>query len=569
MPLVGQDDVIGQVTINDDIRNPVNMDSVMDPTDTLLDITKSAFSQENIIGSELTRREVLGEIQVDEGKGSARPLSREFRFENHIPQGYGQYAEMYAFTNNAEEAGKVTKFIDRRIQEESILRRNGATGIAAAVTAGIMDPTILIPGVGVLKGAKGARIAKGAATGAVTGGVAIGLQEAALQASQGATRPQEVSRNAVLAGIIFGGIMGSAIGVMSKGARAGSQAAVSDAVSDTQIGIRVSPEGKMTAEASGALKNAEGLARINENLAKWSGGPEISRSISLRGVTSEFGTVRKVTNDLFDHNFLLGKELAGEARGPVFVGASTDVGAYAQSKMQGKLSFAEFDREIGKAMRRGDTHKIPQVQKAARELRSQMEEKVSKMQELGLLDETLDPKTSTTYFMRRYKTNDIVENYDEFKGIVSDYLKETNPGKTADEIDDIAINTIDNILGMGDQSLALSDMNTRMAAGNAKFTKERVFLIPDERIEKFLDNRGSTVGSQYLSQADSMIQLKEMLNRNGWESINDARKALRDEYDSLIKAAPDEKSRAKLNKEFRSALELMNNMFRISLGHYG
>jgi hypothetical protein len=377
---------------------------------------------------------------------------------------------------------------------------------------------------------------------------------------------------------------------MSKAARQGSQVAVQDALSDTQAGIRISPEGRMSVASSDALKNAEGLARINENLAKLSGGPEISRSISLRGVTAEFGTVRKVTNDLFDHNFILNK---GQ-RGPVYerllsveqgkvirlnskirglyksyAGINNDLGAAIKSKVESKLSFNEFDIEIGKAMRRGDVHPIPQVQDAARTLRSLMEEKVMKMQELGILDETLDPKTSTTYFMRKYKINDIVENYDEFKGIVSDWLKETNPDKALDEIDDITVTTIDNILGMGDQSLAMSDMATHMAAKGSKFTKGRVFLIPDERIEKFLDSRGSSVGSQYISQADSMIQMQELLQRNGWDSVQDARKALRDEFDGRIAETLDPAERTRLNKAFNKELDLMNSMFRISLGQYG
>jgi hypothetical protein len=594
MPLVGQDDLVGQVNISSDIKNPVNLQSIMDPTDTVMDVTKAAFSQENIIGSEITRKEILGEIQVDEGKGSARPLEREFRFEDEIPQGYGQYAEMYAFTNSREESKKVTQFIDKRLEEQGILRRNGATGIAAAVTAGILDPTILVPGVGVLKGAKGARVLKGAVTGAVTGGAAIGIQEFSLSQTQGDTRPLEVSRNAVLSGIIFGGILGGGIGAISKGARAGGQTALDDILSDTQAPIRVSPEGKMLVESSEALKSAEGVARINENLAKWLGGPKLTRGISLRGVTAESGTVRKITNDLFDHNFILGKEAAGKTRGPVFerllsveqgkvirlntkirnaykeyTGASTDITAFGKAQMQGKLSFNEFDKELGKAMRRGDVHKIPQVQKAARELRTLMEEKVTKMQELGILDDTLDPKTSTTYFMRRYKTNDIVEHYDEFKGIVTDWLKEQNPGKTLEEIDDISVKTIDNIIGMGDQSLAMSDMTTRMASGNAKFTKERVFLIPDERIEKFLDSRGSAVGSQYISQADAMIQMQELLNRNGWESINDAKKAIRTEFDTRLAATTDPAERIKLNKAFREELDLTDTMFKTALGHFG
>jgi hypothetical protein len=594
MPLVGQDDLIGQIGIDTDVRNLVKLDQVTESDDSILDITKAAFSQENIIGSALVKNDLIEDVEVDESGALSRPLVPGFRFEDHIPPGYEAYAEMYAFTNNEDETKKVTQFIERRLEEQSILRRNGAAGIGAAMAAGILDPTILIPGVGALKGAKAAKIAKGALIGSATAGAAVSLQEASLQATQGDTRPIELSQGAILSAMMLGGIVGGGIGAMSKGVRSGATAAIDDALSDSPASIRVRPDGKLSAESVALQKNAEGLANLNENIAKLASGPEITRSISLRGVTAEFGTVRKVTNDLFDHNFIVGKELAGEARGEVFeralsvdqgkvirlnselrdaykgyVGIPSDLGAFAKAKMQGKLSFSEFDQEIGKAMRRGDVHRIPQVQQAAQKLRKLMDEKATRLQELGLLGDDLDPKTASSYFMRRYRTGDIVENYDEFKGIVTDWLKEVNPGKSLEEIDDIAVNTIDNILGMGDQSLAMSDMATRMSQGSAKFTKERVFQIPDARIERFLDNRGSVVGSQYISQADSMIRLQEMLQRNGWDSVNDARKALRDEFQVRIDAATDPAERARLNKSLKKELDLMNNMFKISLGHFG
>jgi hypothetical protein len=598
MPLVDQDDFIGKVNISGEVTEPVNMNSIMSREDSIMDITKAAFSQENVVGSAITKQSIVGDIPLGEETGSSRPLDTTFRFEEHIPPGYEHYSQMFAFTNSAEEAGKVREFIDQRLEAQDIIRKNGLTGIGMSMAAGIVDPLLLVPSVGAAtKASAGIRAITGALGGAGVAGGAVGAQEFILQRTQGDTRPIEVSKGAVLSAMLLGGFIGGGIGLMTKSARAGTQAVIDDALADSQAKIRVDSFGQMSVESSSALRNAEGLARVNENLTKYLGGPEITRSLSLRGVTSPFGTVRKVTNDLFDHNFLLGKELAGEARGPVVerlmgvhqgqviryntsirnayksytglgTGPGSDIQAFAKAKTQGKLSFAEFDREIGKAMRRGDVHQIPEVTKIAKEARQLMETRVQRMQELGILADDLDPKTSATYFMRRYKINDIVENYDEFKGIVSDYLKEVNPGKSLDEIDDIAINTIDNILGMGDQSLALSDVNTRLSAGGGRFTKERVFLIPDERIEKFLDNRGSTLVSQYLSQSDSMIELKEMLTRNGWDTINDARKALRSEFDALIQAAPADQV-TKLNKQFKSELELMNNMFKVTLGHYG
>lgn len=594
MPLVGQDDLLGQINISGDTKNTQDLRSVTESQDSILDVTKAAFSQENIVGSKRARDEAIGEVPITEREGASRSLDKEFRFEDHVPTGYEQYADMFAFTNSAEEAKKVQTFVDQRLEQQDLIRRNGITGIAASMAAGVLDPTILVPGAAAAKGAVGARILKGALAGSAVAGAGIGLQEASLQSSQGDTRPTEVSRNAVLSGVILGGILGGSIAGFTRANRVGNELLVEEALTGSTISTKVFPDGKVTAEFVDKLRTSEGLSNINETFAKALGGPEITRPISLRGVTSKFGTVRKVTNDLFDHNFILNKEIAGEARGAVFertlsvehgrtimlnsdvrglyktyAGVSSDAGAFVKAKMEGKLSFKEFDDEIGKAMRRGDVHKVPEVQKAAKMLRNKMEEKTAKLQELGLLPEELDTKTSTSYFMRKYKTDKIIEEYDEFKGIVSRWLAEENPNKLPTEIDDIAEKTIDNILGRGDQSLAMSDVSTGVSRGNAKFTKERVFLIQDEKIESFLDSSGSTLSTQYISQADTMIQLQEMLNRNGWESVNDARKALRTELTTKLESVTDPAKRSALNKGFNKELDLMNNMFKLAAGDFG
>jgi hypothetical protein len=594
MPLIGQDDLLSQINISGETKNTQDLRSITKSDDSVLDVTKAAFQQENIVGSKFAKDDAVGDIPINKSEGTSRPLDEGFRFEDHVPKGYEQYADMFAFTNTAEEANKVRGFVDDRLEQQDIIRRNGITGIAASMAAGILDPTILVPGAALAKGATGARILKGAIAGSATAGVGIGLQEAALQSSQSDTRPMEISRNAVLSGVILGGVLGGSIAGFTRGNRVGNELLVEEALTGSTINTKVGTDGKVTAEFVDKLRSSEGLANINETLAKGLAGPKISRSISLRGVTSEFGTVRKVTNDLFDHNFILNKEIAGEARGTVFeralsveqgrtiklnsevrglyksyAGVNSDAGAFVKAKMDGKLSFNEFDEEVGKAMRRGDVHKVPEVEKAAKLLRNKMDEKTTKLQELGILPEELDTKTSTTYFMRRYKTDKIVEEYDEFKGIVSRWLSEQNPNKLPSEIDEIAEKTIDNILGMGDQSLAMSDVANGMSRGKGKFTKERVFLIPDEKIENFLDSRGSGVSTQYITQADSMIQMQEMLNRNGWESINDARKLLRDELTTRLESVTDPSKRTALNKQFREELDLMNNMFRIAAGDFG
>ncbi|MBL4575674.1 MAG: hypothetical protein JKY51_06200 [Opitutaceae bacterium] len=79
---------------------------------------------------------------------------------------------------------------------------------------------------------------------------------------------------------------------------------------------------------------------------------------------------------------------------------------------QKKLTAPEFMDEVGKAMRRGDKHPIPQVQSAADALRSNIFDKIKdEAIELGIFDADLQVKNADSYFSRVYNTERIRQHF--------------------------------------------------------------------------------------------------------------------------------------------------------------
>lgn len=586
------------MNISPDENNPVYMGDLEKHEDSIMEVTSASFLLGNSIASGVEKKASVGDIPLTKEEAIQRDIT-DFNVIEAIPQGYEEYANMYAYVNDAEEAKQVTAYIDKLLEAHAIRNRNPITGTLTSMAAGILDWPTLIPNLGAVGAAtKAGTVLRGAVSVGTTGALTVGAQEYMLRKNQGETRPIAVSGLAVASAAVFGGIIGGAAPLISKSVKAHGETLIQDSMSGGNLKIDVSDPSNIKLAGYEHIKQAEGLARINDEVAKWMAGPEFMRPISLRGVTSSYGTVKKVTNDLFEHPFILGKEVAGEARGEVYerilnqgdidrvkinkvsgdsykkyVGIpdvpGKDFAAAAKAKMQGKMSYAEFDIEVGKAMRRGDTHKIPEVEAVAKANRAAMEPRVKALQELGILDETLDPKTATSYFTRRWNTDMVVSEYDRLFDIGKKWFKEQNPNMSDVDLDALTTKTIENLQGIGDQNLALSGVLDHVASGGGKFTKERVWMIPDELVEDFLDSRASNLVGQWLHEADALISMDKILKKNGWSSVNDARIALRTEYETLLTSAPDDVARRALNKSYNKERKLMDNMFQIALGRYG
>jgi hypothetical protein len=193
---------------------------------------------------------------------------------------------------------------------------------------------------------------------------------------------------------------------------------------------------------------SEGLYSLPDKVKKY-----MVLSPVTRGLNSPFSTVRKFTNDVFQHNFILAKNVEGKTAQPAleslislgkvplyeahtrteksylkYVGVKPGLLQGARAKLQrgDKLSREEFGERVGKAMRRGDVDEIPEVAEAAKGYRAVIEPIKDRMIQMGLLPENVEVDTAVSYLTRYYNTNKLIASPTEFKTIVGNWLRDQN-----------------------------------------------------------------------------------------------------------------------------------------------
>lgn len=583
-------------------------------TISLTDTIKAAFKTQNVIGTYATYG--LPDRYVD-------PSSTYDPYSNLIKMGRSDLLEGAQWVDNEDELHSYIKRRDDQKKQHQILDESGWLGIGASMAAGIIDPLLLVPAGGVVKGAtKLGAVAKSAIYTAVGGAAITGAQESLLAMSQEDLGITDVGY-AALAGGIFGGILGGAAGAMTK-----PSADIMNEVIGTVLKTGDSPklhlEGGLVGDTVGAAKVSDetilanmlaegkqlGLKNINETFAKnvnsvfgdW------SRSPKVIGITSPYTTMRKATRALFDTSeFITGTDKMGMARGTTVedlikvdmgrvVEATNDVrglyyeylgikgvGKEARAAFKGlrkdTMSFDQFQDQIDLALRNGDKHDIPAIAKAAQRLRKDLDEVSTELKQLKLLPEDLDVKGAESWFRRSYNIKTIRENRGEFHNILTThFISQGNDSAVAKEI---AQSSTRNILGAGDNSIMMSQLGMKSLTGSGKLGKERVLDIPDNLVRKFLNTKAVENYSSYMAQAKAVINLNKTLRENGWDSVSDIIKELRDEVELKVRVAEKainegkvtaEKGNKAINKEweaFTKNKKNINDWVELSLGRSG
>lgn len=594
MPIITEEQFIQKLEVRKEDPNAQLREQEEAPTPDnhgLGTVVKAAFSRENLIGSVISGG--FKDRQVTDP--TFDPIER-IRGTN-----YEEKAEKFIYADSDEEIEVVKKRLDKEEENLKILRDSGWVGIVSSMAAGVLDPTILIPGTMAVKAARvGIRTAQGVAAGAALTAGAIGVQETGLQATQ-LTRTAQESAIAITAGAVFGGLVGGAMGALSKPVKEAGEIVVEQAVRGADLKVQLkageAPRIHMGVGAGQytGLKSDEAIAKLNDGVAKWLQGPAVTRSPIVEGLTSDSPLIRKYTNELFEHPFILGKNLRGEASEiAVETGMKLDDAAVLNvtrtikdnylkysgitrgplKEFRGlftggrRLSYTQFNEEVAKSLRRGDVHEIPQVQATAKVIRSEMDKMTKQLQDLDLLPQDLNVSTARSYLARRYNVDKIIQERPEFERIVRDHFIKKNPTLDPDDMAIRAQETVDNIVGLGDDALAVSDITAKIGPRTGKITKERVLDIPDEALEEFLKNEADEITASYLQQASSIVNFKKFLQRNGAETLQDLRGSLKTELDiNLANATADQA--AKLNKAFNRNVQVLNDNAAIILGQYG
>lgn len=403
-----------------------------------------------------------------------QPPDPDFDPFQHI-QGYEDGVAAFADAENLADVMKIRQRIDDQRRAEGILSMSGGTGLAAELTVGLADPLNFIGGVGLVKnGAKGGSLIADLAEGALLGG-GIGVAEEALQKRFDPTYTPEgagyrVSASALLMGALGGGA-GTLARIYKSEGRIAADADINAVLRTAADGIDrdltipagadpLVPEGTLSSAASRTttldqetLKSAFGVERVVEELTPM-----------MRGLQSGSLEMRRATQDLIQVPLRLEKNLEGiasprpvetmvrlwdanlaraitavddtflkyrlgmvEPGGVARIGGALRAGVQDMTKSTGgKLTRQQFKEEIGKAMRRNDTHAIPEVAAAAKQIRKELIEPLkNRAIEAGLLPEDIDEmlKTAPSYLTRVYNRGKIVAQRDGFEDVLYNSLK--------------------------------------------------------------------------------------------------------------------------------------------------
>lgn len=117
---------------------------------------------------------------------------------------WDNYRNAFIGVNSQAQWDFIAAKIERETKDRELLASAGVGGMAAAMFAGVLSPTMLIPGVTPIRGARGVAAAAG------LGALAAMAQEVPLRANQ-ITRSNEESAFAIGAGAIFGAVIGGAV----------------------------------------------------------------------------------------------------------------------------------------------------------------------------------------------------------------------------------------------------------------------------------------------------------------------------------------------------------------------
>ena len=221
---------------------------------------------------------------------------------------------------------------------------------------------------------------------------------------------------------------------------------------------------------------------------------------------------------------------------------------------QGILSLEEFKAQIAQAMRRSDSHPVPEVQEAARIFRRDVFDPLKKKAvSLGLLPAGMDPDTAATYLTRVWDIEKINQHYHEFFQVNLKWLQEKELEKpvmqrrSLAELEQVVEQLIERIRGtpegrlryhlLGDDPDRVDWLKRKQSGGGMPLGKplhERIYDIPDERVEGFLENDVEVLAKTYERSMASDLALVEAF---GSTDLEEQIRAIQAEYAKKMRAS--------------------------------
>jgi len=313
------------------------------------------------------------------------------------------YEAMHSGNFVASRSPGETQAIKRRIDQEDDDRRtlaaSGTAGFVAQVAAGMIDPTLALPGGVVVRSVKGGyEVGRSALSVGIAAAGQTAIQEAVLQGAQ-ETRTAGESAIAIGSSAILGGMIGGgAAALLSRTERA----AMERLLDADRLAIDAHATQATPAPAGAAATDTRQL----EMFRSIPGTDQLS--VTRRTLQAEAVEARRVMADLAEtpYRFVEGDAGVAATQGPaldrlarmemngtrVAIADNLD-GLFSEYRFgqpdrtvprlrariedftgggEGKMSFTDFKKEVSLALQSGDTHAIPQVTQAAQFIRSKL-----------------------------------------------------------------------------------------------------------------------------------------------------------------------------------------------------
>jgi hypothetical protein len=393
----------------------------------------AAFRQNNLIGSGLTHFGNFGGISNDTAPNySAWDEIKGTPYEDRW--------HAFASSNNPRYTEALKRQIDQEDRDRRTLDSGGWTSTLANLSAGILDPTILIPvGGEVAKGLEGYRLLSTFGRTARAGAIATTAQETGLQLTQ-ETRPLSESATNIGFGTVLSGVLGTgAAALLSKPerdlAKRGFDSLVSEYSnpSNSSVGAAQASQSlgldALTVAGGAANKIADASQFLNPGLRLNFSPSPIARQVGqelAEGSVYQVGHAEGLTTGPAVERLAGMQERARTADG---MGKLDQ--AFMDARKSGvNMSFDEFDQAVGRAMRNEDVGDNEFVSRAARDLRSSIVHPFFEDgKAVGLYDEGDKAAFAPSYFPRQYRTKVLIANEPEIKAQWTDYMGGLITGK--------------------------------------------------------------------------------------------------------------------------------------------
>ena len=578
------------------------------------EVAGAALRRENVLAGAAVNIAQGRRADIGRPLNALEPFNADYDPFSEIPEDKRQYAGAYIYAQTPEDVAQINAKIDQEIADTQTLDSAGLGGWAASMAAGILDPINLIPVGGSIArtGTMGRSALRGGLATAKAGFVGATLSEIALQGLQETRTPEESMLN-VAGGTLLAGILGSGAGaILSRTGRSFDDLAKSverdlevpewtgDHPRDVaaEIGIEDSPDLRALMNDVEEIETAEGgsvgaaqLRPVEDKLKSALGAEKALSGLNpiLRLMASPSVAARRIFTQLAENPLTLTKNAEGIASNQAVetfikvdtaplgysMGAQDELlvkmrtgkagGAVQKARIQAAdlaqkpdaLTMPQFREEVGRAMRRNDSHKIPEVAEAAKTYRKALFDPLKERAiKVGFFDENVKVTTADSYLTRVYRTEKIVARRNEFVNILRGWLQETSNLDVL-EAEQVAQDLTD-VLISNPTGRILYDA-VPLSRGPLK---ERTLDIPDEMIEDFLESDIEVIARRYQRTMSADVGLAEKFGR---ADMADQIAAINEEYQNLLRRAKTEKARTQLQarreRDIRD-IEALRDMLR-------